>query len=354
MSAVRGTKFRVGAKPQASTSEVLTGEVQVAAQLTPGASTAVPAGFGTQVDDTGKVLPPVPLLAPPDVAGLPTIFDRSTARFVLPLQAGARALRAQLSQDATFETILRDAVSATGEVAITNLPDGTYLLRLRAIDQYGIEGLDARHSFRIKTEPRAPQLISPEPHSRSHGESVTFEWNQSNWAAGYILQVARDAAFRMLVEDLRQVRGSRYTPEHPTAPGRYYWRMATIDGKNERGPFSPVQEFELRALPGDPRATKLDDHSATFEWSAEPGQTFKFQFSADAQFQKIIQEFELTEPTVTLKRPEPGSYYIRVRARDSDGIEGPYTRTQRVMVNPPKQQQDPPWWLWLAPLPALL
>ena len=304
VSAVRGTKFRVGAKSQASTSEVLTGQVQVAAQLTPGATTTVPAGFGTQVDDTGKVLAPVPLLPAPDLTSLPTIFDRSTARFSLALQSGARAVRAQLSQDATFESILRDLLSVGIEVAFAGLPDGTYLLRVRAIDQYGIEGLDAA------------------------------------------VMAARSAR--------RKVRGSRYTPEHPMVSGRYYWRMATSDGKNERGPFSTAQAFELRGLPGDPKASKLDDHSATFEWSGEPGQTFKFQFAADAEFQKVIQEYELTEPTVTLKRPEPGSYYIRVRARDSDGTEGPYTRTQRVMVNPPKRQQDPPWWLWLAPLPALL
>ena len=90
----------------------------------------------------------------------------------------------------------------------------------------------------------------------------------------------------------------------------------------------------------------MDEASVTLSWSGEPGQTFRLQVAGDQEFRELVTDQNLTEPTIALPKPVPGTYYVRVQATDPDGYVGPFTAPQSFAV----PQPPPPWWL----LPILL
>jgi hypothetical protein len=56
----------------------------------------------------------------------------------------------------------------------------------------------------------------------------------------------------------------------------------------------------------------------------------------------------LAESEVTVPRPEPGVYFLRVRALDADGVAGPYGPVQQIDV-PTLPSPRRHWWWWIVP-----
>ena len=72
-------------------------------------------------------------------------------------------------------------------------------------------------------------------------------------------------------------------------------------------------------------AIALDDKRLTLQWkSGSPGQTFQLQLARNREFSPLLKEEKLVEPKIQLQRPAGGVIYMRVKAIDSDGYEGPY------------------------------
>ncbi|MDH4050006.1 MAG: FecR domain-containing protein, partial [Rubrivivax sp.] len=200
---VRGTEFRVATQAALTRGEVLQGVVAVDSREG-GAGQRVAAGFGTTVAAGAPVAPPVPLLPPPATAGLPTLQERVLMRFEVPPQAGAAAWRGQIARDDRFDQVLADLVSNSPELRFADLPDGDYLLRVRAIDARGLEGQDAVLRFRRKARPEPPLPSAPPQRSQLFGDRVEFAWAANADAARYRLQVARSDSFgaEALVRDV--------------------------------------------------------------------------------------------------------------------------------------------------------
>jgi hypothetical protein len=70
----------------------------------------------------------------------------------------------------------------------------------------------------------------------------------------------------------------------------------------------------------------------SFGWPAEPGQSFLLQIAHDAGFKDLYLEKQLLQPGLSIPRPEPGTYYIRVRATDADGYVGAFSATQKLNI----------------------
>ena len=69
-------------------------------------------------------------------------------RFPLPAVVGAASWQGQVAQDESFDHILL-AKSTNGEtLTLADLPNGDYVLRLRAVDARGLEGRDFRFERR--------------------------------------------------------------------------------------------------------------------------------------------------------------------------------------------------------------
>lgn len=329
---VRGTEFRVNAQGNegATRSEVLEGAVAAAgAAASPGQT--VNAGFGVVVDSGGNVAPPVRLLPAPDLSALPALHEQPVLRFVLPTQAGAVAYRGQVSRSADFEQLLADTRVANGELRMADLADGDYVLRLRAEDANGLQGLNADHHFRLKARPEAPLPRAPAPRAIFSGDRVELAWIQNPDARSYRLQLARSEDFKAPVQDLRGLVASTW-PLTGLPPGPYFWRLASERSTTDQGPFGAVQRFELRAVPAPLQAPQVSEHHLRLSWPGLPGQSFQLQVARDANFTNLVLERQLAAPALELELPGEGilvgHLFVRVRARDADGFVGPYTGAQ--------------------------
>ena len=167
-AAVRGTEFRVAADARGTRTEVTEGTIAFAglpanaSSAAPEESVAVPEGFGSLVDESRKPIPPVRLLAAPALPQEPVFQRAPSLRLVFPPLEGAVSYRARLAADADFRRMIGETVLAQPEASFSGLEAGSYVLKVRAIDKYGLEGRDAMVLIGIMTD---QPLVSPAPGS---------------------------------------------------------------------------------------------------------------------------------------------------------------------------------------------
>lgn len=333
---VRGTEFRVAVDGNAEVtrSEVLEGQVAVDGHNgKPGPQ--VHAGFGVVVDRTGEVRPPVRLLAAPDLSALPTVQERLLVRMPLSAQPGAVAFLGQIAADARFEPVLqavRTEVHAAGTaLRFADLPDGRYVLRVRAEDAQGLQGLDAQHTFTLKARPEPPLPTSPAPGAILSAAPLEFAWTAVQEAGSYRLQLARAEDFREPLHDRRGlVPTSLQIADLP--PGVYHWRLASERRASDQGPFGAAQRLELRARPAPLAPPVVGTGGIRLAWEGLPGQTFEVEFARDASFAAVELARRTEAPALEVALPGSGRYFVRLRARDPDGYLGPYTAPQQFDI----------------------
>ena len=344
---VRGTDFqvRVDAQKQVSRSEVLEG--RVAAQGAK-AQVLVDAGFGTVTGAGGEPQAPRALLAAPELRGISQRLERVPLRFSWEAVKGAKAYRAQVFADRSLDQLLLDGVFTQSNARWQDLPDGSYVLRVRSIDDAGLEGLATLTDFVLKARPEPPFTSLPAEGAKVYGDSAQFKWTLSSKAERYRLQVSDSADFKQLLLDKKDLSTNEFTLA--LAPGNYFWRIASIARGDDQGPFSDTLSFVQRKIPESPalEAPAIGDKELSFRWKArEPGQTFQYQMAADPDFKTVLSDKAIAEPVVVLAKPEPGVYYLRVKTIDADGFAGPFGAAQQFEI------KGTPLWHYL-PLVLLL
>jgi hypothetical protein len=335
VAAVRGTEFRVSAdtdKPVAR-SEVITGKVGVSGA---GASELVPAGFGTIAEAGQPPQPPRELLPAPDLAPLPALLDRLPLQFKWKSVENAAAYRFQVAGNSKFDLLLADDTSQHA-AATTDLPDGEYILRIRAIDKDRLEGLNATRAFTVDARPEPPLLIGLGGGILIRDAQPDFTWSTTPADTGWYFQLARDADFNELVADLSDRSKPQFRPQQPLPEGDYFWRVATYQGDSNPGPFSDAQNFSFHPLPPGPElaAPDISENEMAFHWQAVAGAAhYHFQLASDPDFEDIVIERTVTEPHVVIPRPSPGRYYFRAQTLDAHAAAGPYGITYEISVPP--------------------
>lgn len=333
--AVRGTEFRVAADSVRTTGEVLEGVVAVAGRAA--AEQRVDAGFGTVVDASGRVGVPQPLLAAPDLSGLPARHERPLVRLQLPAQPGASGYRVQVAGDPGFDLLLADVQSATTELRITGLADGRYPMRVRAVDANGLEGRDAQALLVLKARPEPPLPRAPAPRAVIRGDTVELAWTASTEAARYRLQLARAGSGDPFAQPQLDLKDLTATDHRATGllPGAYLWRVGALRADGDAGPFGDALGFELRALPprpAPPGPPTVSDRGVRLFWQGLAGQRFELQVARDAAFERLVTAPTLDASEFELALPSPGRYFVRLRARDADGFVGPWSAVQHFDV----------------------
>jgi len=128
---------------------------------------------------------------------------------------------------------------------------------------------------------KPPPLSGPRPDARLHfapGRAVPLRWDAVNDARGYRVQIARDAAFRSVVET-REVERTElnFVPREATG---YSWRIATRDAAGRLGAFSGSRRIHLEASAPADRLVEPEPNAAfghageavriAFRWRPEP------------------------------------------------------------------------------------
>ena len=347
--AVRGTDFRSAFddSTQVALSEVSEGSVVASAGRT---RRTVNQGFGIRAEAGKPLARPVKLLAAPDLSGLADTIDRLLMAFEWPAVATASAYRVQLFAPGTPPRLLIDRRVDGARAELDAPPDGDYLLRVRAIDGQGLEGLDAERRITVDARPVPPNLLEPAADAKLHGEPPKLWWSKPEGAVRYHVQVSSDASFADLVMDEPALDGERHTMAAEPPPGTYYWRAASIDGSGEKGPFGDPGSFRVLAVPAAVTASsEVEDDRVTVSWGkAANAAGYEFQLARDAEFTDLLVDETINDTRYTLTELEPDEYYYRARGVSDEGVKGPYSPVNQFEIQ--GEPLSPAWLLMLAPL----
>lgn len=251
ITGVRGTQFRVAMESDQQTgrTEVISGKVAVSG--TAGKTIEVPANFGTVVTVGQPPSVPKLLLPAPDLSQLPAHSELFPLMFDWPVVDGAKFYRAQISHATAAGSLLSDEAALTKpQLHAVELPDGDYLIRVRAVDADGLEGFNAEHQFRLVVPIEPPRLMTPLHAVKTGKQPPTFHWETAKNAATYHLQLSTSSDFSAPLIDISNHSGTRLNIEQTLDPGTYYWRVASHTAFGKQSAFSPAQSFSLQSESG--------------------------------------------------------------------------------------------------------
>src|SRR5581483_640274 len=274
---------------------------------------------------------PVRLLPAPDLADLPARVERLPWTIAVKPTTGAGSYRLQLAPGKAFDRIVFEGVAPEGRFELPELPNGSYVLRIRAIDAAGLEGLHAERAIELDARPQAPPLIEPEPEAVIVGPDLALRWSGDDARLTYRVQIASDAAFQRLALDIEGVQGHRYALPRDLAPGTYYWRLAARHPMQGDGPFGSSQRF--RRAPAAPIIASITRTPVSIDvaWTAVDGAGgYEVQLARDGAFQDVVSVEQVRELALRLVRPAPGRYFLRLRSVDDGGHVGPPEQIAQV------------------------
>jgi hypothetical protein len=335
ITSVRGTDFRVSMTPQdaAMRTEVLRGRVGVS---NAGRDVDVPEAFGTVAQVGQPPSDPIRLLPAPELGRIPASIAEVPAELTFPAVPGAQAYRTQIAAGPEFAPIVADSLTTLPAVQVPALPLARYVLRVRAVDRNGLEGMVAEQPLEVKPRPAAPVLLDPPERAELPIEGAALTWRPTGQRVTYRLQVARDPTFSHPVVDLAGLAETSYSVRSDLDPGLYYWRVAASDPELGDGSFGPPRSFR-RPPPTptlDPVVVGADRISVRWQ-SALPSPGYRVQIARDRLFQDVWIDTAVDRPSLEQPRPAPGAYFVRVCAVGADGYEGPFAAAHQVDLAPP-------------------
>ncbi len=240
--AVRGTVFHTSydqAQGKAKVS-VIEGAVQAVNQDDEQLLTA---GVGMAASSSGKSSVQK-LLPSPALNGVdPVVNDCSPLNVAWSALQGASEYRVQLLGGDANDAIVYDQVLSSNEVAFTGLPDNHYEMRVRGLDNQGIEGHDAELSFILDARPPSPVADEPKAGATISSAKVQFRWTGSLDAKEYNFQISDVEDFSRIVTQIQRLPNNMVGFSVPLPPGGYYWRIASINEHNCQGGFSKPEGF---------------------------------------------------------------------------------------------------------------
>lgn len=330
VAAVRGTDFRAAADASTTRIETLAGEVALSNKR---GRITLAAGAGSRVERDGRPESASRLLPPPDLSALPVRIEKLPFEHALPHVAGARAYRSQIAPPGGFSSIQSDRTSpVAAAVGGGALPDGRYRIRVRAIDERGIEGGDAEAQIEIDARPEPPFPTLPEPEGVAAENQVRFGWAGVPQALGYHFELSSDREFSSKLVSEEDLTESSLSLAGELAAGEYYWRIAVSTPDEGRGPFSDPQRFRRLEAGPEPEASTAAG-TMTLRWREIPtAQSYRVQISSSSDFANPSHEVETAEPRLAIDTPPPGTHFVRVRHVEADGGMGPWGPAQTVDV----------------------
>lgn len=242
MAGVRGTLFRVGLLANGTTAnELMSGAVEVS-RRTPGTSILLQAGQGNVVT-TSNAGAPVALLPAPQLADQPVLQASGMVRFNAVNLTGASAYHLQIGTDAQGQAPFAETRSASNALQLGGIDAGDYFVRISAIDAAGLEGYARIVPVNLRPE-KIPDAAGPTPSppvvNASDSKQFQLSW-RSPAAAGFNIQVARDAGFSWLQFNATSTKPALTLPRPPF--GTYFARVQIRNRDGSTGPYSAAQAF---------------------------------------------------------------------------------------------------------------
>ncbi|MHA7366033.1 FecR family protein [Burkholderia pseudomallei] len=247
VAGVRGTRFRVNYDKDGRASTPVDGRdgtVGGAPRAPRSPDTLVHANFGNVTSASGVVGSPIALLDAPQLANPAKIQDDPQVAFDLVPLGGAQSYHVQIARDAGLYDLFKEVQVPAPRATFADVPDGTYFVRIAAIDSHGLEGQPRIYAFERR---RFGVDASAAPADGGYA----FRWSttQDGAAAGatrfrFVLSRSKDLSNPIV--DQVDAQGGRIAVSNLT-PGDYYWSV--IAERYEGGRFhekaSAVNAFTI-------------------------------------------------------------------------------------------------------------
>ncbi|MFA6120134.1 MAG: FecR domain-containing protein [Sideroxydans sp.] len=217
---VKGTHFRMRQEGDRAYAEIEQGLVSYDAQKTP-MMLALAGGQGS-VADGEHAAEVVDLLPPPSFPLLPTEFDTPYIQWMMPELEGATGFLGELARDEEFSNHLVSVRAKKRKIILTDLPNGRYWLRLRAVDRHGLQGREAKVSFAVNVPPRKFAMTKV----YVTGNGVQLRWVGRKEGGGYQVQIADNLQFNKPMLDVKTSDNSVEIAR--PKPGQYFMRVRQI------------------------------------------------------------------------------------------------------------------------------
>lgn len=243
VASVRGTVYRVNVDSETNTmrAEVLEGQVAVANKR---AEQAVDGGFGTLAEQNKPPVKPRQLLGKPDISTIPSILTSMPATLDWAKMELASAYRVQVLSAGNKDEVLFDYQRTDPSLTINQLAAGAYQLRVRAIDDIGLEGLDAMTEFVVDDRLKKPLTEPVMDEEIIQDTNLILSWRPVVHATAYHLQVATDKDFATLIVD-EVIPQTTYTLTIDKEVHRYYYRVKSVSKQHEPGEFSRITRVDI-------------------------------------------------------------------------------------------------------------
>jgi hypothetical protein len=221
------------------------------------------------------------------------------------------------------------------------LADGEWHWRLASLDEAGRAHLWSPHrAFRVQPLPGAPAGGE----ARADGGSAHFSWSTAKGAARYGVQVGGDA-------DLKDPVLTRETDKTAISealkPGKYYWRARGLEADGQAGAWSPASPVILPpAAPVDLTA-RVEGDQLIAGWKGDAA-AYRVELARSPQFTPLEVTQVVNQSGLTIAKPAPGEYWLRVVAIGVEGVDSPASVPLPISI-----KQDMPWWLPLCVIPLL-
>lgn len=258
VAGVRGTRFKVAYDGDARTTavEVLDGAVGVDPAAVDGHVSAPPPGvplqasaqlvkarFGSVTRAGGAIGGPVELLAAPALTEPAKVQDGKTVAFDLIPAERAVAYRVQIARDADQLDLIRDLRVNVPHADFGDLADGTYFVRIAAIDANGLEGLPQVYAFE-----RRQLGLAASAGPRAGSRDYEFRWfvSRSTVETRFRFVLATTADLRHPLVDKTDLTGGQIVVSDLPG-GVYYWTIVAEQFENGRfyEKSSAVRSFTL-------------------------------------------------------------------------------------------------------------
>ncbi len=235
VAAVRGTRYRVGVDSVKNTmrTEVLDGKVKVANKK---AGQNVKQGYGTVAEQGKPPLVPRKLLDATDLTDVSTVIRKLPFNMSWPSLQGALAYRVQIVDTGNAESVIFDMKVTTPAITISEVADGQYEIKIRGVDEIGLEGKNGQATINIDTS-LAPSLAIPEVATPIvEDRKISFNWQPVEDASTYQVQLAADVDFKNIITD-EKIKENQYVTTVSQEQNEYFFRVRGLSELHEQGSF---------------------------------------------------------------------------------------------------------------------
>jgi len=203
--------------------------------------------------------------------------------------AGADSYNVQVATSSDFSTTVADLTGETEtEVEISELSYETeHYWRVQAVNEAGAGPWSDAWSFITEEEPltppEAPVLISPEDNETDTELTVSLQWNASDRAETYRLQLSKNIGFSDLVENVSDINGTSYQMDDLEGLTTYYWWVRAVNSVGVSD-WSEVRQFTTM------EATSVSEETNGIPKSLELSQNYPNPFNPSTEIEIGLSE----------------------------------------------------------------